>query len=115
MAMKIGEERFFERVDKGVHNSFMRNAVVAAQERMQEKRLSAADELGNWEEWRKLGEEIRTHTIENLDYYLQQLSENITKLGGHVFFAETKEEANEYITSIVKKRQAKKIVKAKSM
>ncbi|MCQ6275353.1 iron-sulfur cluster-binding protein [Bacillus sp. V3B] len=115
MAMKIGEERFFERVDKGVHNSFMRNAVVAAQERMQGKRLSAAEELGNWEEWRKLGEEIRTHTIENLDYYLQQLSENIAKLGGHVFFAETKEEANDYITSIVKKKQAKKIVKAKSM
>ncbi|WP_338448220.1 LutB/LldF family L-lactate oxidation iron-sulfur protein [Niallia oryzisoli] len=115
MAMKIGEDRFFERVDKGVQNEFMRKAVVAAQERMQGKRLSSAEELGNWEDWRKLGEEIRTHTIENLDYYLHKLSENISRLGGHVFFAETKEEANEYITSIVEKKQAKKVVKAKSM
>ena len=31
MAMKIGEEKFFERVDQGVQNTFMRNAVVSAQ------------------------------------------------------------------------------------
>lgn len=115
MAMKISDDKFFERVDKGVNNSFMRNAVASAQERMQGKRLAAADELGNWEEWRKLGEEIRTHTLENLDYYLEQLSENVTKRGGHVFFATTKEEANEYITKVVKEKQAKKIVKSKSM
>lgn len=113
--MKIGEDKFFERVDKGVQNTFMRNAVVSAQERMQGKRLAATEELGNWEEWRKLGEEIRTHTLENLDYYLEQLSENVTKRGGHVFFASTKEEANEYILKVAKEKQAKKVVKSKSM
>ncbi|MDQ0229838.1 LutB/LldF family L-lactate oxidation iron-sulfur protein [Metabacillus malikii] len=115
MAMKIGEEKFFERVDQGVQNTFMRNAVVSAQERMQGKRLAAVEELGNWEEWRKLGEEIRTHTLENLDFYLEQLSENVIKRGGHVFFAQTKEEANEYITNVAKEKQAKKVVKSKSM
>lgn len=115
MAMKIGEDKFFERVDKGVQNTFMRNAVASAQERMQGKRQTATEELGNWEEWRMLGEEIRTHTLENLDYYLEQLSENVTKRGGHVFFASTKEEANEYITNIAKEKQAKKVVKSKSM
>lgn len=108
MAMKIGEDKFFERVDKGVQNTFMRNAVASAQERMQGKRLAAAEELGNWEEWRTLGEEIRTHTLENLDYYLEQLSENVTKRGGHVFFASTKEEANEYISKVAKEKQAKR-------
>jgi L-lactate dehydrogenase complex protein LldF len=115
MAMKIGEDKFFERVDKGVQNTFMRNAVVSAQERMQGKRLAAVEELGNWEEWRKHGEEIRTHTLENIDYYLEQLSENVTKRGGHVFFAATKEEANEYISKVAKEKQAKKVVKSKSM
>ncbi|MBM7603862.1 L-lactate dehydrogenase complex protein LldF [Metabacillus crassostreae] len=115
MAMKIGDEKFFERVDKGVNNTFMRNAVVSAQERMQGKRLLATEEIGNWEEWRKLGEEIRTHTLENLDYYLEQLSENVKKRGGHVFFASTKEEANEYISKVARKKNAKKVVKSKSM
>lgn len=113
--MKISDDKFFERVDKGVNNTFMRNAVASAQERMQGKRLAATEELGNWEEWRKLGEEIRTHTLENLDYYLEQLSENVKKRGGHVFFAATKEEANEYIANVAKEKQAKKVVKSKSM
>lgn len=113
--MKISDDKFFDRVEKGVNNTFMRSAVASAQERMQGKRLTATEELGNWEEWRKLGEEIRTHTLENLDYYLEQLSENVVKRGGHVFFASTKEEANEYITKVAKEKQAKKVVKSKSM
>lgn len=115
MPMKIGNEAFFDRVEKGVNNPFMRNAVASAQERMQGRRLQATEELGNWEEWRKLGEEIRTHTMENLDYYLEQLSDNVAKRGGHVFFAATKEEANKYITDIAMQKQAKKVVKSKSM
>lgn len=113
--MKIGTDGFKNRVDKGINNEFMRMAVAGAQERLRTRRLDAAEELGNWEEWRSLGEEIRQHTLENLDYYLQQLSENVVKLGGHVFFAQTAEEANEYISNVIKKKNAKKIVKSKSM
>ena len=81
MPMKIGDQPFFGRVKNGLEDSFMRSAVTSAQERMQGKRLAAVEELGDWEEWRNLGEEIRTHTLENLDYYLQQLSENTGKRG----------------------------------
>src|SRR4051794_30857785 len=115
MAMKIGDQQFKDRVDTGIHDSFMRGAVASAQDGMGVKRRVAADELGNWEEWRSHGEEIRQHVLEHLDYYLEQLSENVAKRGGHVFFAQTKEEANDYIREIVKKKEAKKIVKSKSM
>lgn len=113
--MKIGTEKFSNRVEKGIHNEFARAAVVAAQDRFQLRRVAAAEELGNWEEWRSHGEEIRKHVLENLDYYLYELSENVSKRGGHVFFAETAEEANQYIVDVVKKRNGKKIVKSKSM
>ncbi|WP_110111637.1 LutB/LldF family L-lactate oxidation iron-sulfur protein [Bacillus sp. CGMCC 1.16541] len=115
MAMKFGSDNFKERVDNGVNNTFMRFAVAGAQERLRTRRLDAAEELGNWEDWRALGEEIRQHTLDNLDYYLEQLTENVAKRGGHVFFAQTAEEANEYITNVAKQKQAKKIVKSKSM
>ncbi|MED0686021.1 LutB/LldF family L-lactate oxidation iron-sulfur protein [Anoxybacillus ayderensis] len=115
MAMKINTGEFHERVEKGIYNTFMRGAVAGAQERLRTRRLEAAAELGNWEQWRALGEEIRQHTLENLDYYLMQLSENVKKRGGHVFFAQTAEEANEYICRVVESKQAKKIVKSKSM
>lgn len=115
MPMKTSTEKFNVRVDKEIKNSFMRGAVSSAQDRFQSRRLKAAEELGNWEEWRSHAEEIRQHVLENLDYYLYQLSENVSKRGGHVFFAKTAEEANEYIKGIAKKKNAKKIVKSKSM
>ncbi|PLR83970.1 LutB/LldF family L-lactate oxidation iron-sulfur protein [Bacillus sp. V33-4] len=115
MAMKIGTDKFKERVETGINNSFMRGAVAAAQERFQTRRLAAAEELGNWQEWRSLGEEIRQHVLENLDYYLYELSENVAKRGGHVFFARTAEEANQYIKDVVIEKKARKVVKSKSM
>lgn len=115
MPMKIVTKNFNDRLDEGIKNSFMRSAVSLGQDSLGSRRLSAAKELGNWEEWRSLGEEIRQHVLENLDYYLYQLSENVSNKGGHVFFAQTATEANEYILDVMKKRNAKKIVKSKSM
>lgn len=115
MAMKIGNENFDKRVDKGISNAFMRSAVSGAQERLHGRRLAAVEELGNWEEWRAHAEEIRQHVLENLDYYLYQLTEKVSELGGHVFFAETASEANEYIKQVALQNKAKKIVKSKSM
>lgn len=115
MPMKIGDAPFDKRVDEGLKNAFMRTAVSGAQERLRGRRLDAADELENWEDWRSHAEEIRQHTLENLDYYLEMLSDQIAKRGGHVFFASTPEEANEYITGVAKRKNAKKAVKSKSM
>jgi L-lactate dehydrogenase complex protein LldF len=115
MPMKVGTEDFKNRVDAGLQNTFMRGAVSGAQDRLEVRRQLAAEELGNWEEWRSLGEEIRQHVLENLDFYLHQLSENVAKRGGHVFFASTAEEANNYIMGVMKEKEAKKVVKSKSM
>ena len=115
MAMKISNDQFPDRLDENLQNEFMRNAVSSAQHRFQTRRTTATEQLGNWEEWRNHGEEIRKHVLANLDYYLYELSENVAKRGGHVFFAQTAEEANDYIVAVAKEKQAKKIVKAKSM
>ncbi|WP_407271207.1 LutB/LldF family L-lactate oxidation iron-sulfur protein [Radiobacillus sp. PE A8.2] len=115
MPMHIGEKNFQNRVNKGLEDGFMRGAVRSAQTRLQSNRGKAADELGDWEEWRSLGQEIREHTMENLDYYLQQLTDKVSELGGHVFFAETAEDANNYVSEVIKKKNAKKIAKSKSM
>lgn len=115
MAMKFGTENFKERVKENIDDHFMRQAVAGAQERLHTRRLDAAEELGNWEEWRSHGEEIRQHVLENLDFYLYQLSENVASRGGYVFFAKTAEEASHYIKEVIKKNQGQKVVKSKSM
>lgn len=113
--MKIGTDDFNNRVDAGIQNAFMRGAVASAQDNLRARKLIAAEELGNWEEWRSHGEEIRQHVLENLDSYLYQLSETVSNRGGHVFFAKTADEANEYIRGVIEKKNAKKVVKSKSM
>lgn len=115
MGIRIGDPSFENRVQKGIDNDFMLNSVASAQGRFRDRKELATDELGNWEDWRVLGEEIRSHTLENIDYYLQQLSDNVEKRGGHVFFAATADDANKYIQDVVKRKDAKKIVKSKSM
>lgn len=115
MPMNIGSEPFTDRVESGLENTFMRGAVSDAQDRLEISRQAATEELGNWEQWRSLGEEIRQHVLQHLDYYLYELSEAVANRGGHVYFASTAEEANRYITDLAKKKKAKKVVKSKSM
>lgn len=108
MGIRIGNPSFDKRVHEGIENEFMIESVSSAQGRFRSRKAAASEELGNWEDWRALGEEIRTHTLENIDFYLQQLSDNVVKRGGHVFFAETAEEANAYVQNVVKKKMLKK-------
>lgn len=115
MGMRIGTDAFYERTGEALQDPAIKRAVPPAQERLTSARLRAIEEMDDWEEWRTLGEKIRLHTLEHIDYYLYELSENVRKNGGHVFFAETAEEATAYIEEVVENKQAKKIVKSKSM
>lgn len=116
--MKIGEKPFFDRVDDALDDDFMRHAMSSAQDRLRDKKLDATErdeQIGDWEEWRNAGEEIRSHTLENLDFYLDQLSEKFAERGGHVYFAKTAEDANRYIQEVAREKNARHITKAKSM
>lgn len=115
MSIKTSNIAFKQRINDEIHNEIMRKAVVMAQERIGANRQKMVDELGHWEEWRELAKEIRNHVLENLDAYLYQLSEKVTENGGHVYFAQTAEDATNYIRRIAKEKNAKKIVKSKSM
>lgn len=62
-----------------------------------------------------MSKQFRNHVLANLDAYLYQLSENVSKNGGKVYFAQTAQEATDYIRQVALAKNAKKIVKAKSM
>lgn len=115
MSMKTSAVAFKPRIHIEMQDSVMRNAVAMAQERIGTNRQIMVEELGDWEAWRDRAEQIRNHVLENLDAYLYQLSEKVTENGGHVFFARTKEEATAYISQVAARKQAKKVVKSKSM
>ena len=68
-----------------------------------------------WEDWRQQARDIKAHTIEHLDYYLDLLYTNVTAAGGHLHFAKDADQANEIVAHIAQTRNVKVATKSKSM
>ncbi len=69
----------------------------------------------DWQEARSLGAQIKWETINHLDRYLEQFERQVIENGGRVFWAETAQEARDYILHLARSRGVRKVVKSKSM
>ena len=68
-----------------------------------------------WEEWREEARQIKIHTLDHLDYYLEMLYDNVTAAGGQVHFADDAAEANAIVSHLAQSRGVKVATKSKSM
>ena len=68
-----------------------------------------------WEEWREEARNIKIHTLDHLDYYLELLHDNVTAAGGQVHFAADAAEANAIVSHLARSRGVKVATKSKSM
>ncbi|HLH08529.1 MAG TPA: LutB/LldF family L-lactate oxidation iron-sulfur protein [Terriglobales bacterium] len=71
--------------------------------------------FSDWEAARSRCSEIKAEAIAHLDRYLEQFEGKVKERGGHVFWAETAEDARQYIAGLAQSRGVKTIVKSKSM
>ena len=80
-------------------------------------RRNAIEEVTSeaWEEWREEARNIKIHTLDHLDYYLELLHDNVTAAGGQVHFAADAAEANAIVGHLVETRGVKVATKSKSM
>lgn len=115
MPIKTSDQPFTTRLKESEADKFMQRAVAKAQDAQWDKRTASREDLGNWPQWRELGEQIRQHVVRYLPDYLERFSDNVEARGGHVFFASTDEEASAYIKKIAVDLDAHHIVKSKSM
>ena len=92
-------------------------AIYSATKRLIDHRAGAvrSDLLPEYQELRTLAHEIKKHTIENLDYYLEQLESNVVAHGGKVVFCKDGKEVTDFVLGLAKERNARLIVKSKSM
>jgi L-lactate dehydrogenase complex protein LldF len=115
MSIKTSNLSLKRRMSKSLSDTFMRDAIAHAQDWINQKRDDRFRELGNFEKWRDLAGDIRSHVLENLDCYLDQFYENASKAGTIVHFARDEREAVGIATKIFQQRKARKAVKSKSM
>ena len=78
-------------------------------------KVVAPDRLANYQELRNQAHQIKKHTIDNLDYYLAQLESNVVAHGGKVVFCNEAQEVVDFVLGLTKERNARCIVKSKSM
>ena len=78
-------------------------------------RQRAADATPNWEEMRARAQAVRTHTVANLDHYLEMAEANVAKAGGVVYFAKDGDSASRYILRLARARGVEMVIKSKSM
>src|SRR5689334_10877244 len=95
-----------EKLKRSINNAVMRQHTAR---QYQLSQIPYADEL------RSLAGQIKQHTVENLDFYLEQLAANVRKNGGHVHFAANAAEARQIILDIARKQNATRVIKSKSM
>ncbi|MCA8100055.1 lactate utilization protein B [Burkholderia contaminans] len=71
--------------------------------------------IPEWEELRTLASEIKEHTLTHLPEYLEEFERNATATGVVVHWAKDAEEHNRIVYEILERRNAKLLVKSKSM
>src|SRR4051812_27964878 len=82
---------------------------------VREKRDKAAWQIPEWEQLREQASTIKSKVLSNLYEYLIEFESNAIKNGAIVHWAETTEEHNEIVRSIITRHNTNKIVKSKSM
>src|ERR1700730_5122785 len=78
----------------------LRKNVRHATEVIQAKRARVVGEMPDWQQLREAGRQIRQHTMENLDFYLEEFERNCTLAGGVVHWARDAAEARQIITAL---------------
>jgi L-lactate dehydrogenase complex protein LldF len=93
----------------------LRKNVRHATDVIQAKRAHVVGEMPDWQALRESGKQIRQHTMEHLDFYLEEFEANCTRAGGVVHWARDAEEARRIIVALVKASGSDEVIKIKSM
>ena len=98
-----------------LRNPQLRKNVAHAVDVIQDKRAKRVAEKTDWQELRSSASAIRTHTLENLDYYLELFETRCTAAGGKVHWATDAAEARQIILELLRQENAKEVIKIKTM
>ncbi len=113
--METKRLRFERDSASALKNQKLQGALRNATDRFRTVREKATGEIKDWENLRIKAREIKKHTVEHLDQYLEILEENIMKAGGTVHWAKDGNEACSIILDIARSNNVRSVVKSKSM
>lgn len=109
------QDDFRARAHKALGDQQLRNNFRSAMDSLMTKRAVAFSDAHEREHLRALGNAIRARALSKLPDLLEQLEQNLTRNGVKVHWAETVDEANGIVLSIIRAHEARQVIKGKSM
>ncbi|MEI2386345.1 LutB/LldF family L-lactate oxidation iron-sulfur protein [Breoghania sp. JC706] len=113
--MQMRSPRFRENAREALDNAQLQRALTNVETNFVGKRQAATDALPEFEALRDKARDIKNHTLEHLDLYLEAYEKKVSEAGGHVHWAETAEDARNIILRICRQANAKTVTKGKSI
>ena len=111
----LSSETFKENAKAALADVQLRGALKNATSLFGEKRRQAVANVPNWEELRTQARAIKDEVLSDLDRYLKEFVRNAERRGAKIHRARDAAEANSIICGLAKERNARTVVKSKSM
>ncbi len=113
--MQITSQNFKATAALKLEDPHLRKSLSGLRDRMVVGRTKAAAEVGNFEDLREAGKQLRDHALSHLDIYLEEFERNALANGAKVHWAENSQQMNELVLQIAQQAKVRKIIKSKSM
>ena len=106
---------FTKNVAQALNDQQLRRNLKSAMSSLSLKRKAVFPDQEEFEQLRSLGHAIRKRSLSKLPELLEQLEQQCTANGIQVHWAETTAEANQIFLEIIRRQQATRVIKGKSM
>src|ERR1051326_1381558 len=87
------------KIQETVADSALQKAIYTATGRLVAHRASSLEAFPEYQDLRTAAHELKRHTIDNLDYYLEQFEQNVAAHGGKAVFAKDATEVADFVRS----------------
>lgn len=106
-----------EQIQRTLADPKLQLAIYTATGRLMSHRKAVVDPdaLPDYQELRTQGNLIKKHTLDNLDYYLEQFESQVKARGGKVVYARDGKEVADFLLDLAKEKNSRLMVKVKSM
>lgn len=113
--MKSTAHRFVDNARAALLDPQLQAALDRAGPGFVDKRKAALAALPEFEALRRAAQEIKDHTLANLDHYLRHFEQQVRAVGGHVHWARDAKEACQITVRLCRESDARRVAKGKSM
>src|SRR5918993_5789162 len=100
MSVHSTSPRFKQNAAEALDDAQLQRALGNVKRGFIDKRQAAIDRLPEFDALRDSARDIKNHTLQHLDLYLEAYEEKVTASGGHVHFARNADEARAVILGI---------------